>query len=289
VCRTIEGIKHLFSIPFSLNNSNTISFNGLFETAIGLVKDVLQDFILCADRAFGNVRWIEFFVENNINFLVRMMSSVTIRIGSYEGKIRQIYPQLLKYTKTGQIITWKGKKRWVGYAGVRVMIPEIEGKEFTLIVVTGKKEPLFLLTNLKVGEEVSEIYIINTYFDRWSVEEVIRFAKQEVGIEEFMVRKFHAIKNLVILASLAVSFIISMQEMSQMMQKYVLDKSLILPKKHRKREWYRLIDGFRRILHMRWKKYLKTCQRFIARIVSSSGRYRLPDSLDVKLMILLGV
>lgn len=84
---------------------------------------------------------------------------------------------------------------------------EIEGKFYSVIKVrfyTSKgenifREPMLLLTNLEVYNEVLTELVFELYMKRVKIEGVFKFCKQELGWENFRIKDFEGIKNLIAL------------------------------------------------------------------------------------------
>jgi hypothetical protein len=62
------------------------------------------------------------------------------------------------------------------------------------------KEPLLLVTNLQISSPLLAILVFQYYLNRWKIESLFRFLKQVLGWEEFLIRDWESIKNLISLA-----------------------------------------------------------------------------------------
>lgn len=84
---------------------------------------------------------------------------------------------------------------------------ELEGKSYSVVKVRfytleGKNifgEPMLLLTNLDVYNEFLTELMFEIYMKRVKIEGVFKFCKQELGWENFRIREFEGIKNLIAL------------------------------------------------------------------------------------------
>jgi hypothetical protein len=84
---------------------------------------------------------------------------------------------------------------------------EIEGKVYSVVKVRfytseGKSifgEPMLLLTNIEVYNEILAELMFEIYMKRVKIEGVFKFCKQELGWENFRIRDFEGIKNLITL------------------------------------------------------------------------------------------
>jgi len=74
-------------------------------------------------------------------------------------------------------------------------------EELSLVVVKGfGREPLMLLTNLKVKQSRKSIWhVVASYLTRWRIEETIRFMKQSYQLEDVRVLTYDRLQNLLVL------------------------------------------------------------------------------------------
>ena len=92
---------------------------------------------------------------------------------------------------------------------IPVRLCEFPSKELVLTVVYGfGKEPMLLLSNLKMQEKKRLCHTIaKVYLLRWRIEEYFRFKKQQFELEDLRVMSLRSIRNLNLLAMLAVGYI----------------------------------------------------------------------------------
>lgn len=62
------------------------------------------------------------------------------------------------------------------------------------------KQPLLLVTNLQISNPLLAVLAFQFYLNRWKIETLFRFLKQVLGWEEFLIRDWESIKNLITLA-----------------------------------------------------------------------------------------
>ena len=72
------------------------------------------------------------------------------------------------------------------------------------------QDPWYLITDWPVEDEASAIRIFIYYRRRWSVEDVFKFAKTSLGMEEVQMLDFEAVRNLVALAWVAAGFLFNL-------------------------------------------------------------------------------
>lgn len=80
----------------------------------------------------------------------------------------------------------------ITYYVVKTQVYQEDGKKIF-------KEPMLLMTNIKVESHEKAFEIYQFYLIRSKIESVFKFLKQELGWEDFRVRNFLAIQNIVVL------------------------------------------------------------------------------------------
>lgn len=103
----------------------------------------------------------------------------------------------------------KGRTIQCKMSCIPVRLCEFPSRELVLTVVYGfGEEPMLLLSNLKMQEKKKLCHIITkVYLLRWRIEEYFRFKKQQFGLEDLRVMSLQSIRNLNLLAMLAVGYI----------------------------------------------------------------------------------
>jgi hypothetical protein len=79
------------------------------------------------------------------------------------------------------------------YALVRIRLRDAKGQPIF-------KNPMLLLTNLPIKTAAQALAIYRTYFKRAKIEGVFKFLKETLGWEDFQIRDFEAIQNLIAFA-----------------------------------------------------------------------------------------
>jgi len=152
-------------------------------------------------------------LQKEIQFVVRMTSKRDMI--DEEGKVGNI-AKIAKGTRCSRkaevIIHPKGEppqKKIIKVGYQKVSFTFEEDKDFTLVVVKGMgKEPLMLLTNLKVKMGEDALGIMEIYLTRWKCEESFRFIKGAYQLEDVRLIKYEGLRNIVSLV-MAVFFFIS--------------------------------------------------------------------------------
>lgn len=112
----------------------------------------------------------------------------------FSGKIKLQHKD--KYGKQHSLRMWH----------IQVELPEVPGREFTLLIVHGydKKdpEPCLLLTNMDGNGKQKSQRILKIYLCRWRIEEYYRFKKTQFGLENVRVMSLNSIKLMNLLVSI---------------------------------------------------------------------------------------
>jgi hypothetical protein len=115
----------------------------------------------------------------------------------FENKDSQVIEKLrLKgkvYQQAQSIIEWdKVKINENEYSTIRVTLKTREGKDIF-------KKPMLLISNIKVNSYIEAKEIYHIYLLRSKIEAVFKFLKDVLGWEEFQVRDWESIKNIIAL------------------------------------------------------------------------------------------
>ena len=87
------------------------------------------------------------------------------------------------------------EKNWVGqdyYNIVRIELSDRKGKAIF-------SKPMVLITNYEIPNEEVALHIFQKYLKRSKIEGLFKFLKNELGWENFQIRNFQAIKNILLL------------------------------------------------------------------------------------------
>jgi hypothetical protein len=168
------------------------------------------------DRQFDGVNYFEFIdQELQDEFVIR-------------GKISRNSNQVEPDEQTGEMVAVKLKDVEFGHSQVDVIDKlrikkkvyqdakcllewdtlTLKGHDYTVVRVTlmdrhGKpiyKQPMLLITNIAVNKAEQARGVYGVYLMRAKIEAVFKFLKEVVGWEEFQVRDYTAIKNIIALA-----------------------------------------------------------------------------------------
>jgi hypothetical protein len=207
----------LYSNEYSFKEWRTL--NDLEMGKIKGVKEKLGENILAmGDAYFFKKAHIYSCYQNGIDFLFRLKNDISI---IDKGKSISL-KEKIKIIKEEHKIVWENKennkiKRVSGMAKFLKCITIFRSgklKKFLpinviCVKVSKYKDPMYLITSLEVTDENIE-EIVGLYNKRWAIEIFIENLKNNLGLEEFMVRKWDAIELIcnIILSVYTVSLII---------------------------------------------------------------------------------
>lgn len=102
-----------------------------------------------------------------------------------------------------------GKKVACKMSCIPVRLCGFPEKELVLVAVYGfGAEPMLLLSNLRMQEKKQLCHIVaKVYLMRWRIEEYFRFKKQQFELEDLRVMSLQSIRNMNLMAMLAVGYI----------------------------------------------------------------------------------
>lgn len=195
---------------FSLVEPGIKSFNAVLIQAMSQLKEVLAEGrgILVADRGFDAIRLLEPMLKFTLRFIVRMVGSRDLLF----EEMGQWHKYNVRKWVEGQLAT--GWRTLVA----QVRLPKRE-EVLQLIVappVAGRhKEPMMLLTSGVLSGRHDAWWIIRAYRGRWAIEDGLRAFKQSFGVEQVRVLTLRAIQRLVLLAAVAMAFVIHLAQHAQ--------------------------------------------------------------------------
>ncbi len=160
------------------------------------------------DRGFDANEYYRYFLKHGERFVIRAKKNRNV---IYDGQTCNIMETALRY-KGAYRMDFKDKKgRTIRckMSCIPVRLCEFPSRELVLAVVYGfGEEPMLLLSSLKMQEKKKLCHIITkVYLLRWRIEEYFRFKKQQFELEDLRVMSLQSIRNLNLLAMLAVGYI----------------------------------------------------------------------------------
>ena len=160
------------------------------------------------DRGFDANDYYRYFLKRGERFVIRAKKNRNV---IYHGKTCNIMDVAGRY-KGNYCMDFKDKSGRAVHCKmscIPVRLCEFPDRELVLTVVYGfGAEPMLLLSNLKMQEKKKLCHIIaKVYLLRWRIEEYFRFKKQQFELEDLRVMSLQSIRNLNLLATLAVGYI----------------------------------------------------------------------------------
>jgi len=207
---------------FSNGDPESKKESGETRRAIHEVKPyVPKETIWTFDRGYCYAPTIKMLNAAKIRWVCRMSlgRGADIYANGVRVKLADIVPQVKMRTKWTVRRHKKGKKKiWNIEAGwiTNVKLPNIAhggqgplGTKYSVVVMTNNlgKEPLVLLTNIRVDSTAAAKQIGNAYHDRWGVEEAHRFVKQAFALENIRALTWTGLKRMTLLAMIAYGYL----------------------------------------------------------------------------------
>ena len=126
----------------------------------------------------------------------------------------------------------KEKKRMVTYNAVSVRHPHYRHPLYLVVVKGFGKEPMMLLTSVKVNIHKKESIwrIVEIYLTRWKCDESYRYIKQCYNLEDIRVRSYVSIRNMVVLL-LAVTYFSAVYLGPNVRLKLLVEKIFLVSKR----------------------------------------------------------
>ena len=202
----------VYSSLFSSKEEDFISENDECLRALRYIKNQFGNMgVYALDRGFDDEKYFRYFSDEDLSFVIRMTVKRNV-IECSNGKTKNIKKVAVsKKCKTQYSYKDKyGIIRTATTGYVKVKIPNIENREFYLVIIKSSEfpnDPMMLLTNL-VPENDEFTKIVNkVYIRRWKIEEYFKFKKQQFKFEKILVRSLNSIRTLNMLLSIVIGFI----------------------------------------------------------------------------------
>lgn len=160
------------------------------------------------DGGFDANEYYRYFLKRGERFAIRAKKNRNV---IYDGQTCNIMDVARQYKGAYRMDfkDKKGKSIQCKMSCIPVRLCEFPSRELVLTVVYGfGEDPMLLLSNLKIQEKKRLCHIISkVYLLRWRIEEYFRFKKQQFELEDLRVMSLQSIRNLNLLAMLAVGYI----------------------------------------------------------------------------------
>lgn len=200
--------------------------------------------IWVADRGLDRLEAYEMWFSLDAHFVVRQRGDRTIVLPNGTHMILRDYVEHLYQQGSCQM----GEQRMVWG---RVYLQDRPGRPLYLVASwrAGEDEPLMLLTTLVVLTTDQARQVLGYYRQRWACEEAAEFLKSRIGLERFRVRRYEAMRRLMILAMFAMGFLTWILLCSRDLTKRLLAWTSRF-RRQRKFLYYRLLDGLQEFVRL---------------------------------------
>ena len=184
------------------------------------------------DRGFSGAAWLSEAMDEGLAFVVRWKKGNRLRPAEAPS-VGQEGSSAYRQDKDG-VLAWKltrmrnwGSRRLanprnpsspitVGFAARQVRLLHRDEPLWLVVARLGRdtkrqrggSEPWRLLTNQQVRTEEEAWRIVVAYGARWAIEQELRFAKSELGVDSVRVRQWEPRRKLLAIASLAYAFLV---------------------------------------------------------------------------------
>lgn len=208
----------VFSHIYSQMEEDFKSTNAILDTALeDIFATLARPATFVFDRAFDRSDLYELFFrqDRRQNFIVRIKTNRNVIVKTTNGDKKILICELVEKYK-GKIkaafLRWNSaksrlEKHEYKISTVSVTLPDSEHTFMLVLAYPLVGEPLILGTNCPISSKKDAIDIVQTYFQRWRIEEYFRLKKVSYDFEGFRVRSLNAINNLNLLLGFALFWI----------------------------------------------------------------------------------
>jgi hypothetical protein len=167
------------------------------------------------DRGFAGEPWLEECMQYKLRFVMRWPKDYMLRDFQW---VKQKAWQITR----GKRSQWKRQlynrhlNAWVqgGVVVVPVTHPQVRGQFWLVVSRPGKGQlPWYLLTNEPIQTEEDAWHVVFVYARRWQIEMTWRYSKSELGFESPRLWTWQARVKLLMIASLAFAFLLSLLDL----------------------------------------------------------------------------
>lgn len=221
------------------------SENAQIERVVTAVHhDLAGNGIWVADRGLDRLEAYEMWCSLDAHFVVRQRGDRTIVLPNGPHMILRDYVEHLYQQGSCPI----GEMRIVWG---QVHLPDHPARPLSLVASwrVGENEPLMLLTTLVVQTIDQARQVLGYYRQRWACEEGAEFLKGRIGLERFRVRRYEAMRRLMILAMFAMGFLTWILLRSRDLTKRLLAWTSRF-RRQRQFIYYRLLDGLQEFVRL---------------------------------------
>jgi hypothetical protein len=243
MCKAVAAdIEHKKVIPlyleaYSQESKEFTSENAqLFKVIDTVTKHVGEKGIYALDRGGDRRKLYEKLLQKGKEkrFAIRLTKKRDL-IHKGKQKNCHLMASSLSCPHKAVLIKYEGGKeqeKIVFYSAVPVKLPDRDYPLYLIVVKGFGKEPMMLLTSCPVDLTVKESIwrIVEIYLTRWKCDESFRYIKQCYNLEDIRVRRYIAIRNVVVLI-LAVSYFAAVYLGDNLKLKMLVERVYIVSKR----------------------------------------------------------
>ena len=210
---TAADLSHTKIIPLYCEGYSHLEpdFTGKTNRLLSIIRKVTQHIgklgTWAIDREGDNNEIISFFTASELKFVTRLKLNRQLRVRRKNEKPMVVKAEdIEKYTDfnyTSRITKIEDGKETtisVKYGILPVALNFDQEEWFNLVVIQGfGKHPMLLLTNHEPDvKDANQVWsIVEMYLTRWKCDECYRYVKQSYNLEDFRVRGYNSIRNIV--------------------------------------------------------------------------------------------
>lgn len=174
-------------VKFSDIKDSTNRIEQRLVTRLINLFSIKKQLILVADRGFGRTEFLQFLLEKQIKFVIRVRSEVRIKPVKHKA--------FLLTTLTRKLIS----ETPIWYPSVLYRNDgAISGISLAAVVAKDSNDPWFLATNLKSAQTA-----ISVYSQRFQIEEGFKDFKYALGFEKIQTRDLKRIRRLILISAVS--------------------------------------------------------------------------------------
>jgi len=290
----IAGLSSKNKLPISvyseIYSSEEECFVSVNEECFKAIDKVQETFgkigTYALDRGFDDVKYIEYFNSNKLDFVIRMKTNRNVIVKKKEQNILKIANRvkpICEYNyKDKQGITRRAK---VGYKKVR--LPDLPNETFYLVVIKNNvyDKPMMLLTNIPATSPEMTKIVNKAYIQRWKIEEYFKFKKQQYNFEKVRVMTINGIRNINMILTILIGLIMKLSQYQENLEYKIIFKASKSLRKDTILVYYAIANGMKEILktsfkgiNQFYKKFQNTNSEQLILLQFSSTNYFMKSS-----------
>ncbi len=198
--------SHLYSaVSEDFKSVNEVTFD-----ALKAVFPYFREATYVFDRGYDMNALYTFMYKHNAKFIIRITKDRNLYHKNKWFKATTLRDMYKGKFKCNVMFNGKLAECWVSCVNVQMTASR---KWLKLVLVYGLSDnPMMLVTNRPVTSKKEANEVVKDYFMRWRIEEYFRFKKQDLGFENYRVRRLKAMNNLNQFISMAIGVLCMLAE-----------------------------------------------------------------------------